>query len=115
MSFEVDASIEHIDEPIEEEHWSAWDSMPDTQTAASAPSGDHRHHSISAKIIFLVFLCTFSTALVTSWIAIHATHAQLRRQIDTGFPMLLERSRTELTPWSLGRLPSARAVARQAA
>ncbi len=73
--------------------------MPDTQTAAAAPEGDHRRHSISAKIIFLVFLCTFSTALVISWITIHATHGQLREQIDTGFPSLLERSGTQLDPW----------------
>lgn len=67
--------------------------------ATAAPMRDDRRHSISAKIIFLVFLCTFSTALVISWIAIHSTHAQLRERIDRDFPAALERSRDELAPW----------------
>jgi diguanylate cyclase (GGDEF)-like protein len=67
--------------------------------ATTAPTGDHRRHSISAKIIFLVFLCTFSTALVISWIAIHATHGQVREEIERGFPAALERSRGALLPW----------------
>jgi diguanylate cyclase (GGDEF)-like protein len=74
--------------------------MPDpTPTHASADAKDPRRHSIAAKIIFLVFLCTFSTALVISWIAIQATHAQLRDRIDRGLPAALARTATALAPW----------------
>jgi diguanylate cyclase (GGDEF)-like protein len=70
-----------------------------TATSLGGKGGDDRRHSISAKIIFLVFLCTFSTALVISWIAIDSTHSQVRSRIDRGFPTALERSRNEIGPW----------------
>jgi diguanylate cyclase (GGDEF)-like protein len=69
------------------------------QTGGSTSPGDARRHSIAAKIIFLVFLCTFSTALVISWIAIDASHTELRGRIERGFPAVLERSRSGLGPW----------------
>jgi len=72
--------------------------MSDTQPIP-ALARDDRRHSISAKIIFLVFLCTFSTALVISWIAIQSIHGQLRAQIERDFPAALERSRGRLGVW----------------
>jgi len=46
-------------------------------------------NSVSTKIISFVFLSTFLTALVVSWISIQSTHGYLRRQIDERFPALL--------------------------
>ncbi|MBW2271701.1 MAG: diguanylate cyclase [Deltaproteobacteria bacterium] len=61
--------------------------------------------SVSTQIILFVFLSTFLTALIVSWISIHSTHTYLRKQIDRSFPALLERSRDDLEPW-LGGLQS---------
>jgi diguanylate cyclase (GGDEF)-like protein len=59
----------------------------------------HRRHSVSAKIIFLVFGCTFSTALVVSLIAIQTSHSEFRDRIDRDFPATLERSREAVAAW----------------
>jgi diguanylate cyclase (GGDEF)-like protein len=48
-------------------------------------------NSISTRIIFFVFLSTFLTALVVSWISIDTIHRNLRRQIEARFPAVLER------------------------
>ena len=69
-----------------------------THRARDAPQ-DHRRHSISAKIIFLVFLCTLSTEVIVSWIAIQATQAEMRDHVDRDFPATLERSREALSSW----------------
>ncbi len=68
-------------------------------SAANAAQREHRRHSISAKIVFLVFLCTFSTALVVSGIAIQSSYEDRRGEIDRGFPAALERGRNEMTFW----------------
>ncbi|MCG8588184.1 MAG: diguanylate cyclase [Proteobacteria bacterium] len=56
-------------------------------------------NSLSTKIIFFVFLSTFLTALVVSWISIQSTHTYLRGQIDESFPPLLARSSQGLQDW----------------
>ena len=73
--------------------------MADQTHSARAAPQDHRRHSISAKIIFLVFLCTFSTEVIVSWIAIQATQAEMRDHVDRDFPATLERSREALRSW----------------
>ncbi len=69
--------------------------MSESQTA----SPGHNHpprarrqvfNSLSTRIIFFVFLSTFLTALVVSWISIHAIHTQLRAELDRQFPSILE-------------------------
>ncbi len=90
------------------------------QNAATSSSRDHRRHSISAKIVFLVFLCTFSTALVISGIAIRSTHQHLREGVERHYPAALERARTQLSLWlaeaetALVALPSSRSGRRLA-
>jgi diguanylate cyclase (GGDEF)-like protein len=72
--------------------------MPQTQTphsrnaARSAPprARDRVFNSLSTRIIFFVFLSTFLSALVVSWISIHAIHTQLQQDFDRRFPALLE-------------------------
>jgi diguanylate cyclase (GGDEF)-like protein len=66
---------------------------------SSAPLRHQPLNSVSTKIIFFVFLSTFLTALVVSWISIQSTHTHLRSQIDRSFPALLQRSRTDLLRW----------------
>jgi diguanylate cyclase (GGDEF)-like protein len=56
--------------------------------------------SLSTKIIFFVFLSTFLTALVISWVSIQSTHAYLRQQINQAFPSLAERSAEQILRWS---------------
>ncbi len=43
---------------------------------------NHPFTGLATKIILFVFLSTFATALVVSWISIQSTHASLRRVID---------------------------------
>jgi diguanylate cyclase (GGDEF)-like protein len=73
--------------------------MSDPTENRGAHPRDQRRHSISAKIIFLVFLCTFGTALAISWITLQATHGALRQRIEGGFPAALERSEAEIVAW----------------
>jgi diguanylate cyclase (GGDEF)-like protein len=89
-------------------------------------------NSISTRIIFFVFLSTFLTALVVSWISIDTIHRNLRRQIEARFPAILERRITafdayltegheslservraaDLAPLALARHPDARRIGR---
>jgi len=64
------------------------------RSAAEDPtvvSPSRPHHSISMRIIFFVFLSTFLTAVVVSWISIDAIHRHLGGQVELRFPALLER------------------------
>jgi diguanylate cyclase (GGDEF)-like protein len=45
--------------------------------------------SLATKIIFFVFLSTFVTSLVVSWIAVQSTYAFLRAHIEESYPALL--------------------------
>ncbi|MGH0035563.1 MAG: diguanylate cyclase [Myxococcota bacterium] len=53
-------------------------------------------NSVSAKIIAFVFLSTFLTATVVSWISIQSTHSHLRAQIDERFPSFLRHAGDDL-------------------
>ncbi len=69
--------------------------MPDLQEAGPGPSRSPRarrqvFNSLSTRIIFFVFMSTFLSALVVSWISIHAIHSQLRAELDRRFPAILE-------------------------
>ena len=65
----------------------------------------HPLTSLATKIIIFVFLSTFATALVVSWISIQSTHASLRGVIDRLYPQSLEHAERRAGPW----LESARA------
>ncbi|HME72948.1 MAG TPA: HAMP domain-containing protein, partial [Myxococcota bacterium] len=56
-------------------------------------------NSLATKIIFFVFLSTFLTALVVSWISIESTHRFLREAIDQRYPALLQRSASRVEAW----------------
>ena len=59
----------------------------------------HSLTSLATKIILFVFLSTFATALVVSWISIQSTHASLRRVIDRLYPRSLEHAERVVGPW----------------
>jgi len=56
-------------------------------------------NSLATKIIFFVFLSTFLTAFVVSWISIESTHRYLQQAIDQRFPALLQRSTSRVEAW----------------
>ncbi len=69
--------------------------MSEPQIAVPGPTQPPRarrqvFNSLSTRVIFFVFLSTFLTALVVSWISIHAIHSQLRAELDRRFPAILE-------------------------
>jgi diguanylate cyclase (GGDEF)-like protein len=55
--------------------------------------------SLATKIIFFVFFSTFVTALIVSWISVHATYSFLRTHLDASYPMLAERGTQRLGAW----------------
>ncbi len=55
--------------------------------------------SLATKIIFFVFSSTFVTALIVSWISVHATYAFLRTHLDASYPILAERGTQRLGVW----------------
>jgi len=69
--------------------------MPDPCPPRSLPL-----NSISTKIIFFVFLSTFLTALVVSWVSIQSTFGHLRRQIDHDLPAQIERAAERWGNWT---------------
>jgi diguanylate cyclase (GGDEF)-like protein len=56
-------------------------------------------NSLATKIIFVVFLSTFLTALVVSWISVRSTYGFLRGQIDRSFPSLLASTSQSILTW----------------
>ena len=62
----------------------------------------HPLTSLATKIILFVFLSTFATALVVSWISIQSTHASLRGVIDRLYPQSLEHAERRAGPWLEG-------------
>jgi diguanylate cyclase (GGDEF)-like protein len=63
------------------------------------PLRKHPLSSLATKIIFVVFLATFLTAVVVSWISVHSTYGFLRGQIDQEFPALLARTAQRIERW----------------
>jgi diguanylate cyclase (GGDEF)-like protein len=55
--------------------------------------------SLATKIIFFVFVSTFVTALVVSWISVHSTYSFLRTHLDHSYPAILTRSAADLGGW----------------
>jgi diguanylate cyclase (GGDEF)-like protein len=53
--------------------------------------------SLATKIILFVFVSTFATALVVSWVSIKSTHGYLSSRLDRQFPASLARSRDALS------------------
>ncbi len=74
-------------------------SRPNHAREPIGPAGRPPLNSISTRVIFFVFLSTFLTALVVSWISIHAIHSHLREGIEARFPALLERRAHALEQW----------------
>lgn len=54
---------------------------------------------LATKIILFVFLSTFVSALVVSWISIQSTHAYLSRVIDRHYPVAIAHAGTHLSTW----------------
>ncbi|HEY8494689.1 MAG TPA: HAMP domain-containing protein, partial [Myxococcota bacterium] len=76
--------------------------------------------SLAAKIIFFVFVSTFVSSLVVSWVAVHSTFAFLRGQLQQLYPVTLhaaaqalERAEQDLAP-RLGQLAREPAIVRAA-
>jgi diguanylate cyclase (GGDEF)-like protein len=55
--------------------------------------------SLATKIILFVFLSTFVTALVVSWISIQSTHDSVRGVIDRHYPQSLAHAELRAAPW----------------
>jgi len=68
---------------------------------AELPSPGRRQplNSLATKIILFVFVSTFATALVVSWVSIKSTHDYLSSRLDRQFPASLMRSRDEISNW----------------
>jgi diguanylate cyclase (GGDEF)-like protein len=64
-----------------------------------APARRQPINSLATKIIFFVFLSTFLTALVVSWISIESTQRFLRKALDQRLSVVLQRSATRLEGW----------------
>jgi diguanylate cyclase (GGDEF)-like protein len=69
--------------------------MPEPQLPQSRPP----LNSLATKIILFVFLSTFATALVVSWIAIRSTHPHLRNQLEQRYPAALAQAAGHLDDW----------------
>lgn len=69
--------------------------MTDTQ----GPVRRQPLNSLATKIIFVVFLSTFLTALLVSWISVHSTYTFLRKRLDRDFPAVLEASAERTRSW----------------
>jgi diguanylate cyclase (GGDEF)-like protein len=69
--------------------------MPEPQLLPPRPP----LNSLATKIILFVFLSTFATALVVSWISIRSTHAHLRNSLDRRYPAALARAAGQLDRW----------------
>jgi len=60
--------------------------MPDSWLAERRQPRD----SLATKIIFFVFLSTFVTSLVVSWVAVHSTYSFLRAHLERLYPATLQ-------------------------
>ena len=69
--------------------------MPEPQLPSSRPP----LNSLATKIILFVFLSTFGTALVVSWISIRSSHAHLRNTLDRRYPAAVARAAGHLDHW----------------
>ncbi len=83
---------------------------------AELPSPGRRQpiNSLATKIILFVFVSTFATALVVSWVSIKSTHDYLSNRLDRQFPASLLRSRDEISAWFAQNLVELRDVAENA-
>ena len=59
----------------------------------------HPLSSLATKIILFVFLSTFATALVVSWVSIQSTQASLRGVVDRLYPVALEHAERSAGAW----------------
>lgn len=62
--------------------------MPDSRLAERRQPRD----SLATKIIFFVFVSTFVTSLVVSWVAVHSTYSFLRAHLERLHPAMLARA-----------------------
>ena len=76
----------------------------------SAPLRQQPLNSLATRIISVVFLATFLTALVVSWISVHSTYDFLRRQVDRSYPALLGAASQRAVTWLGDGLEVLRAV-----
>jgi diguanylate cyclase (GGDEF)-like protein len=73
--------------------------QPDLAELTHPHLGRQPLNSISTRIIFFVFLSTFLTALVVSWISIHTIHQHLRQGVEAHFPAVLDRRIERIDAW----------------
>jgi diguanylate cyclase (GGDEF)-like protein len=64
-----------------------------------AARGHPARSSLAAKIIFVVFLATFLTAVLISWASVYSTHTFLERKIQETYPALLAGAADRSTGW----------------
>jgi diguanylate cyclase (GGDEF)-like protein len=72
--------------------------MPDPLLAEHRQPRD----SLATKIIFFVFVSTFVTALVVSWISVHSTYSFVRSHLDRSYPVILARGASDVGRWLEG-------------
>jgi diguanylate cyclase (GGDEF)-like protein len=70
----------------------------------SVPARHHPMQSLVTRIVAVVFLASFLTALVVSWVSVHSTYDFLRRQVDHSYPALLQGAAERVEQWLAGGL-----------
>jgi diguanylate cyclase (GGDEF)-like protein len=66
---------------------------------SSPPLARQPLNSLATKLILFVFVSTFATALVVSWISIQSTHTYLSQQIGRQYPAALAHADQALLDW----------------
>jgi len=81
--------------------------MPETRPNAPV----RRPTSLATKLVLFVFLSTFVTVTLVSWVSIQATHTHLSRLLDRTFPVALESAAERVQPGLAGDAPAAELAA----
>jgi len=68
-------------------------------SAASIPVRRQAAGSLATKLILFVFVSTFATALVVSWVSIQSTYDSLRGAIDRLYPAELAHAERQMVAW----------------
>jgi len=55
--------------------------------------------SVASRIVLFVFVATFATATLVSWVSIDSSAESLRRMIDRLYPLSLDHAAQRLDPW----------------
>jgi len=65
----------------------------------ASPRSQQPLNSLATKLILFVFISTFATALVVSWVSIQSTHTYLSQQIGQQYPAALAHAGEALLEW----------------